>query len=326
MFTSTKTINGRKYKYLEHTFRIGSKVKKVSFYIGKDLQGFNLINKKSIKKIVDLRVNYITKQHSSKFFTYGIQIRNLEEQRTQFQILSRIIPKKEKQKIMDEFLRTFIVNSMAMEGGTISYEIAKAIDEKKKIRTKNINELDIPLYIQLKKAYKKLIKSQLRYPKQIRDLHKTIYKGIYPFAGKFREKNVTFGDLNKLAQTTDFKKIGKGYQQALKRFYRAKGRIYDFERVVRLHADIQEVHGFEDGNSRLARLIMIYQLLQLGYSPFLVKAKQSKAYRRALVRAINDNDNTSLLKFFYSNSRNTFLRFWLPVFEEKIKSNSENYK
>lgn len=320
MFQRSKTIHGKPYVYVEHSFRIGNTVKKVSFYLPKDVKEFPTLNYESVQRIVQLRVEYIHRhQHYSRFFSYGNQLQTIEYYKIWFKVLFEFLGAEDQAIVLDEFLRLFLVNSMAMEGGTISYQLAQAIDQKKRIRIENINALDIPLYLQLKKAQAQLSSIQLRYPKQIRDLHRTIYLGIYPFAGKFRTKKVTFGDVQGLAITAESEHISVGYKKALQRYYRDKGRIYDFERIVRFHVDFQAVHGFEDGNSRLGRLIMMQQFLRRGYPPFLIRGTQSKAYRRCLVRAINEQDTTSLLKFFYLAYKKTFLKFWLPILEQKVQ-------
>ena len=214
MFKRTKKVNGKKYHYVEHSFRVKEDVKKLSFYAPKDkyFKDLTLINKNSIKRIVEFKVNNIKKnQKYSKFFKYGNQLNTIEEKKALFTVLSKFLTKEDKKEIMDKFLRTFLVNSMAMEGGTISYDVAKAIEEKKKVRLKGINELDIPLYIQLKKAHFKLRKMHLRSPKQVKDIHKIIYQGIYHFAGEFRNQEVTFGDLKRLAYTSDKKNVRKDW-------------------------------------------------------------------------------------------------------------------
>ena len=324
MFKQIKKINNKEYNYLEHSFRIGSKVRKVSLYISKeekqDLNQFIIKNTKAIDKISGLIADY-TKRYKnfSDFFRYGGQIKKVESKKAEFQVLLRLIPERPKKEIIEEFLRTFLVNSMAMEGGTISYDVAKAIEQKKKIRMQGIRELDIPLYIQLKEAYSNLNKIKLRYPKQIRDLQFQVYKGIYPFAGKFRKEEVTFGNVEDMAITSKPENIAKDYAKALRKYYSTKTKVYDFERVIEFHKDYQAVHGFEDGNSRLGRLIMVNQLMRLGYPPMIIRGSQSRGYRQSLVRTINKRDNTSLLKFFYNVYSRTFYRFWLPILQENLK-------
>lgn len=324
MFRHIKRINDKEYSYLEHSFRVGGKIKKASFYISKgekqNLRHFAVKNTEAISKISDIIADYAKKTKKfSDFFKYGEQIRKIESKKIQFQVLFKLIHEKGKGDIFDEFLRTFLVNSMAMEGGTISYDVAKAIEQKKKIRLEGIKELDIPLYIQLKEAYSTLNKIKLRYPKQIRDLHFQIYRGIYPFAGKFRKEEATFGNIEEMAITSRPENIKKDYARALKKYYSSKTEVYDFERVVEFHKDFQAVHGFEDGNSRLGRLIMANQLMRLGYPPMIIRGSQSRGYRQSLIRAINKKDNTSLLKFFYNAYNRAFDKFWLPILQENVK-------
>ena len=323
MFKQTKRINNKDYSYLEHSFRIGRKIRKVSFYISKEerknVKQFAIKNTKAIEKIAGLIEDYTKKNKNfSDFFGYGEQIKRIESKKVEFQVLFRLISEKSKKEIVGEFLRTFLVNSMAMEGGTISYEVAKAIEQKKKIRMEGISELDIPLYNQLKEAYFNLNRIKLRYPKQIKDLHFQIYKGIYPFAGKFRKEEATFGNVEEMAVTSKPENITKDYAAALRRYYSTKTKVYDFERVVEFHKDYQAVHGFEDGNSRLGRLIMASQLMKLGYPPMIIRGSQSRGYRQSLVRAINKRDDTSLIKFFYNAYNRTFDRFWLPILQENL--------
>lgn len=324
MFRQIKKINNKEYSYIEHSFRVGRKIKKASFYIRKgekqNLGHFAVKNTEAVGRISDIIVDYVKKTKKfSDFFKYGEQIKKIESKKIQFQVLFKLIDENAKKGIVDEFLRTFLVNSMAMEGGTISYDVAKAIEQKKKIRLEGINELDIPLYIQLKEAYSTLNKIKLRYPKQIRGLHFQIYKGIYSFAGKFRKEEATFGNVEGMAITSRPENIKKDYAEALKKYYSSKTEVYDFERVVEFHKDFQAVHGFEDGNSRLGRLIMANQLIRLGYPPMIIRGSQSRGYRQSLVRAINKKDNTSLLKFFYNAYNRTFDKFWLPILQENVE-------
>ncbi|MDP3640007.1 MAG: Fic family protein [Nanoarchaeota archaeon] len=322
MFIRHKSIRGQQYLYTEHSFRVGKTVRKVSFYVPKKGTAlpFDVVNREPLRNIVTWKVEALQKQQYSKFFCYGKQITAIEEKKVHFQVLLGLLSPERRKKVLDEFLRTFLVNSMAMEGGTISYDVAKALDEKKKVRILGVHQLDIPLYHQLQSAYQKLKILQLRYPRQIQELHKLIYQGIYPFAGQFRTKKVTFGDVQGLALTVDPKSIRKSYQHAIKKYHHSKGTIYDFERIVLFHVDFQSVHGFEDGNSRLGRLIMMNQFLQQGYPPLLIRGSQSTAYRRALVRAINEQDTTPLLKLMYQAYMRTWAKFWKPILEEALQT------
>lgn len=324
VFRQVRKISGREYHYIEHSVRIGKKVKKVYFYVPvkskTDLALFYKTNNKAIKRIADEKNNYIKKrQRFSKFFLYGDVIRDIEKFKLIYNIFMKRYSKKEQEKIMQIFLRKFLVSSMKMEGGTVSYKVAEEIDKKRKKHFKGVNDYDVDLYLQLKKAYVKLEDMEIKNPKQIKDLHKIIYDGIYPFAGNFRNIEVSFGDGTQMALTSKSENIREGLKKAIESYKKNRGKIYEFTRILDFHLKYQQVHAFQDGNSRLGRLIMITQLLKARYPPLLIRGTQSSAYRKVLVQAINSRYDVKYTKFFYQNYKRTFERFWKPFFQEKVK-------
>ena len=81
---------------------------------------------------------------SAQDLNYGRQLEYIEKTKLLYQIFFKKLDEKEKTLIFDEFMRNFTINSMEMEGGTISYKIAKAIDENKKFKIDSkIDEKDI---------------------------------------------------------------------------------------------------------------------------------------------------------------------------------------
>ena len=63
-----------------------------------------------------------------------------------------------------------------------------------------------------------------------------------------------------------------------------------FERAVLLHMAIINIHPFGDGNGRVARLIMNYELIKNNYPPVLIMESQKLSYY-ALIEEINENTN-----------------------------------
>jgi len=323
MFKNIRIVGGKEYHYLEHSFRIGKKVDKISFYTSKDrkfdLNSFLKLNEEMINKIVEKRVKFIKNNLDyDKFYDYGDQLMYIEKSKILFQIFFKKLNQNKQNKIMDNFLRNFIVNSMQMEGGTVSYKVAEAIDMNKKIKFDDVDEKDIPLYKQLREAYKVLEQMRLRSPKQIKDLHRIIYQGTYSFAGNFRKTEVTFGRGDKLARTFSPENVVKGFKIMFEKYNNRRTKMTEFDRIILFHRDYQEVHGFKDGNSRLGRLIMIKQLISAEYPPLVIRGSSSQSYRTTLVKAINDNHNLPLFKFYYEQHKRTFEKFWKPVIEEVI--------
>jgi fido (protein-threonine AMPylation protein) len=321
MFKNIRKINKKRYIYIDHSFRIGDKVRKKSIYLSRSFLEFETLNQKIFDSIAEERAIYIRNNlNYSKFFDYGSknQLKNIEYIKAIFQVFNSLINKTEKEQILNEYLRKSIVNSMNMEGATITYNDATAIDEGSKNKKITATNEEILLYSQLKSAFKKANEHTLRTIRNITELHKIIYEGIYPFAGQLRKVNVTFGG-NETAITYDWKGVKKGLNQALKRYKSLWNKVYEFERIIRFHIDYQGVHPFQDGNSRLGRIIMCTQFLKAGYPPLLFEAKKTASLRQALVKSVNEPKRlTPTIKYFYANFQNSFKKFWKPILEKKI--------
>ena len=61
-----------------------------------------------------------------------------------------------------------------------------------------------------------------------------------------------------------------------------------FERAVRLHMAIINIHPFSDGNGRVARLIMNYELIKNNYPPININESQKLSYY-SIIEEINVN-------------------------------------
>jgi Fic family protein len=71
--------------------------------------------------------------------------------------------------------------------------------------------------------------------------------------------------------------------------------LYFLDKIAKFHLDFETVHPFNDGNGRLGRVIMNYQLLRLGFPSIIVRNKEKLEYYQGF-RDYKDRKNTKIME------------------------------
>lgn len=306
MFLQKRVINGITYTYLDHSFRIGDEIKKVSLILDKNKEDYN---DKVIEKIAVARAAYFTKNFHT-FFSEE-EIIQIETEKLFYQIFFNLLDKKYQDELWEEYLRLFLANSMELEGSTITPQLAESIDRQKKII---LPEAEIQLYNQSKIVFKEMMNVELRSVIQFKQFHQKIYQDIIPDAGNFKKLPNTFGYTEK-AKTIQPEKVREELKRTITDYQNKED--YPFLKPLLFHLRYQKVHPFTDGNSRLGRMILVAQMFKLNYPTLIFKGDMSFQIRETLIEYINHN-HLDFCKLCLEQYLQTCNKFWRPMIKKYL--------
>jgi fido (protein-threonine AMPylation protein)/DNA-binding CsgD family transcriptional regulator len=165
-------------------------------------------------------------------------------------------------------------------------------------------------------------------PLEYIEIHRRLFTGIYKFAGKIRDYNITkkewvlkghtvlYSDFNLIRQTLDY-----DFAQEKQFDYKTVDYFHSIQHIAKFISGIWQIHAFGEGNTRTTAVFAIKYLRSFGFeidNKFF--AEYSWYFRNALVRA-NFND----LKNNIHATQEYLMRFFgnLLLNENNILKNRE---
>ena len=70
---------------------------------------------------------------------------------------------------------------------------------------------------------------------------------------------------------------------------------YFLDKIAKFHLDFETIHPFNDGNGRIGRALICYQLLRLGLEPIIIRDKEKATYYKAFTD-YRENKNTKTME------------------------------
>jgi len=174
-----------------------------------------------------------------------------------------------------------VYNSNAIENSTLTLKETERI----------LLEMEVERKVDLREVYE--AKNLARVITYVRDtsstdgltkktillLHQMLISNIRDeIAGRFRKSGEYVRVGTYIAPSPD--KVEPLLDQALST-YTSDHSAYFLDNVARFHLDFENTHPFIDGNGRIGRVLINYQLQQLGYPGLIVRNKEKADYYRA---------------------------------------------
>ncbi len=124
-------------------------------------------------------------------------------------------------------------------------------------------------------------------------LHKMLISNINEnVAGRFRGLNEYVRVGTYIAPAPEH--VGAMMENAILE-YSSNQRAYFLEKIARFHLEFENIHPFCDGNGRIGRVLINYQLLQLGFPPIIIRDKEKKLYYSSFGEYRNSRNQKAII-------------------------------
>lgn len=283
MFVRKKKIKGREYYYIVKSTRIGKyKWKKFERYIG-----LNPPSKRDLEKYKDefdsIKEFFLEKKKA------------LEKIKKLYLKKIKTSTKDELMNLENEIITKFTYDTNRIEGSTLTYKDTKMLLEEgispreKPIRDIKECENHKSAFLYMKNNLAKDIHRQF-----ILELHRILKENITEDAGKFRDAQVSIGNLIALRADMIETEI-----KNLLTWYKKNKSLHPLELSAVFHCIFERIHPFFDGNGRVGRLLLNFILLKNNYPVVIIQNKNKRRYYTALRHADNGN-YLYMIKYLYS--------------------------
>lgn len=194
-------------------------------------------------------------------------------------------------KLLEEAeLSESVYNSNAIENSTLTLpETEKILLEMEVTRKVSLREVFEAKNLARVMEYLSSKDAQTPDSEFILLLHKMLLGNINDeFAGRFRKEGEYVRVGTHVAPPPEFV---EQYMKDLLIHFQSDHESYFLDKIVDFHLQFEHIHPFCDGNGRIGRVLMNFQLRQIGFPPLIIRNKEKQNYYRAL-RVYDDRKNT----------------------------------
>ncbi|WNV05901.1 Fic family protein [Candidatus Methylospira mobilis] len=183
-------------------------------------------------------------------------------------------------------------HSNAIEGNTLSLRETKVVLEdgitigKKSMREhfEAINHRDAILFVG------DLVSKDADVDEwDIKNIHQLVYKNIdNDVAGRYRNENVVITGAGFIPP--DYLHVQEKMTGLVHWLHKDAQHLHPIDRAAQLHTRFVEIHPFQDGNGRTARLLLNLELMREGYPVAIIRKEDRLEYYNALDKSCVDRE------------------------------------
>lgn len=188
-----------------------------------------------------------------------------------------------------------VYNSNAIENSTLTLkETEKILLEMELSRNVNLREVFEAKNLARVIDYIRTKAQEVEISKEIiLLLHQMLLGNINDaIAGKFRGKNEYVRVGTHIAPAPEY--IDRMVEETLID-YTSDHEMYFVDKIAKFHLEFETIHPFIDGNGRIGRVIVNYQLQRLGFPSIIIRDKEKQVYYNGFIR-YRDNNYTNIME------------------------------
>lgn len=293
----------RKKYYLAHSFRKGKKVRKIRFYLGKDLTKAELAEKKKhAGKIINERIRRQEIIHDPlRFMLTKEEIAEIKYLKVPADIrISHL-----SEEAWEKFTKAFTYDTNAIEGSTITSDEVSDILKKNKLPEKPKNEIEETYGVS--EAIKHIRKTKEHLSLNlIRELHRIVFKDSKHFAGEFRKVEVAVvdssGNIVHSGAPPDY--VVKLLNELISWYNKSRKKYPPIILAAVVHNQFENIHPFQDGNGRVGRLLLNNILIKHNLPPVNIELRNRKEYYNSLQEYENNGNMRPSIELLLKEYKN----------------------
>jgi len=291
---------GKRTKYfLAHSYREGAQVHKFRKYLGQDLGGSQLEERKKLAEKLILE-----EIHRYNIIKDPLSFELSEEEIGEIRALEAQIPLKIthlSEKDWREFSKIFTYNTNAIEGSKLRLNEVKNLLEKDKWPDKSKEDIAEAFGVDEAITYIRTTKEHISL-ELIKKIHKIVFKNSKPFAGKLRKKGeevvVMDSKGNIVHEGAHQPRINHLLNQLVGWYEQNKAKYPGIVLGAVIHNQFENIHPFRDGNGRVGRILLNNILIKHDLPPINIDLKNRAEYYESLQAYEKNRDLKPTLELY----------------------------